>query len=141
MTEVPPQRPDGVASGPFGIEHLLAESRAKLTRVSPQEALALQRKGGLIIDIRPQSDRLADGEIPGALTVERIVLEWRLDPAGGHRLDGLHADRPVVLVCNEGYASSLAAAQAQELGLTQATDLAGGFRAWKAAGLPITAAG
>lgn len=140
MSGIPIQRQDSVTTGPFGIEHLLAESRAKLTRVSPQEALALQQQGGLIIDIRPQSDRLAEGEIPGALTVERIVLEWRLDPAGGHRLDGLHPDRAVVLVCNEGYASSLAAAQAKGLGLTKATDLAGGFRAWKAAGLPVTVA-
>ncbi|PKW19714.1 rhodanese-like domain-containing protein [Saccharopolyspora spinosa] len=138
MTAIPTQRPDSVTAGPFGIEHLLAESRAKLARVSPQEALALQQEGGLIIDIRPQSDRLAEGEIPGALTVERIVLEWRLDPAGGHRLDDLHPDRPVVLVCNEGYASSLAAAQAKTLGLSKATDLDGGFRAWKAAGLPVT---
>lgn len=140
MSGIPIQRQDNVTTGPFGIEHLLAESRAKLTRVSPQEAFALQQQGGLIIDIRPQSDRLAEGEIPGALTVERIVLEWRLDPAGGHRLDGLHPDRAVVLVCNEGYASSLAAAQAKGLGLTKATDLAGGFRAWKAAGLPVTVA-
>ncbi|MBB5155366.1 rhodanese-like domain-containing protein [Saccharopolyspora phatthalungensis] len=138
MSESPIQRQSSVTTGPFGIEHLLAESRAKLTRVSPWEALAVQQQGGLIIDIRPQSDRLAEGEIPGALTVERIVLEWRLDPAGGHRLGGLHPDRPVVLVCNEGYASSLAAAQAKGLGLTKATDLAGGFRAWKAAGLPVT---
>ncbi|QIZ34372.1 rhodanese-like domain-containing protein [Saccharopolyspora sp. ASAGF58] len=138
MTAIPTQRQDSVTAGPFGIEHLLSESRAKLARVSPQEALALQKEGGLIIDIRPQSDRLVEGEIPGALTVERIVLEWRLDPAGGHRLDGLHPDRPVVLVCNEGYASSLAAAQAKTLGLSKATDLAGGFRAWKAAGLPVT---
>lgn len=138
MTTIPTQRQDSVATGPFGIEHLLAESREKLARVSPQEAFDLQQQGGLIIDIRPQSNRLAEGEIPGALTVERIVLEWRLDPAGSHRLDGLHPDRPVVLVCNEGYASSLAAAQAKELGLSKATDLDGGFRAWKSAGLPVT---
>ncbi|MEU6268700.1 rhodanese-like domain-containing protein [Saccharopolyspora shandongensis] len=138
MSEIPFQRQASIATGPYGIDHLLAESRAKLTRVSPREAFALQQDGGLIIDIRPQSDRLTEGEIPGSLTVERIVLEWRLDPAGGHRLDGLHPDRPVVLVCNEGYASSLAAAQAKGLGLTKATDLAGGFRAWKAAGLPVT---
>ncbi|GAA4619642.1 rhodanese-like domain-containing protein [Saccharopolyspora hordei] len=138
MTIPTPRHPDEVPPGPFGIDHLLAEARDKLARVSPEEAFALQQDGGLIIDIRPESDRLADGEIPGALTVERIVLEWRLDPAGRHRLDGLHPDRPVVLVCNEGYASSLAAAQAQGLGLRRATDLAGGFRAWKAAGLPVT---
>ncbi|MDI2028646.1 rhodanese-like domain-containing protein [Saccharopolyspora sp. TS4A08] len=137
---VPEPRTESIGLGPYGIEHLLAESREKLARVSPQEAFEIQRDGGLIIDIRPESDRLRHGEIPGALTVERIVLEWRLDPAGPHRLTGLHPQRPVVLICNEGYASSLAAAQAQELGLTRATDLAGGFHAWKRAGLPTTAA-
>ncbi|GAA0505687.1 rhodanese-like domain-containing protein [Saccharopolyspora spinosporotrichia] len=108
--------------------------------MSPREAAELQRQGGLIIDIRPDANRLAEGEIPGALTVERIVLEWRLDPSSPHRLAGLRPHQPVVLVCNEGYASSLAAAQARELGLTRATDLDGGFRAWKAAGLPVTTA-
>jgi rhodanese-related sulfurtransferase len=73
--------------------------------------------------------------------VERIVLEWRLDPAGDHRLPGLSADTTVVIVCNEGYASSLAAADAHRLGLHRATDLIGGFRAWKAAGLPVVAGG
>ncbi|RRO12589.1 rhodanese-like domain-containing protein [Saccharopolyspora rhizosphaerae] len=140
MTHIPEPREELSGLGPYGIEHLLAESREKLDRVSPQQAFEIQRDGGLIIDIRPESDRLTHGAIPGALTVERIVLEWRLDPAGSHRLDGLHPQRPVVLVCNEGYASSLAAAQAQELGLARATDLAGGFRAWKEAGLPTTAA-
>ena len=140
MPHIPEPRDEQVGFGPYGIEHLLAESREKLARVSPHEAFEIQRDGGLIIDIRPESDRLTGGEIPGALTVERIVLEWRLDPSGSHRLTGLHPERPVVLVCNEGYASSLAAAQAQELGLTKATDLAGGFHAWKQAGLPTTAA-
>ncbi|MEY8038756.1 rhodanese-like domain-containing protein [Saccharopolyspora cebuensis] len=125
------------SAGPFGIDRLLAAAREQLERLTPQQAFAAQRDGGLIVDIRPQSDRLADGEIPGALTVERLVLEWRLDPGGPHRLAGLRTELPVVLVCNEGYASSLAAAQAQDLGLTRATDLAGGFRAWKSAGLPV----
>ena len=127
-------------TGPFGIEHLLAESRGKFERVDPEQAAELQRDGGLIIDIRPESNRLTEGSIPGALTVERIVLEWRLDPAGQHRLAGLRPHQPVVIVCNEGYSSSLAAAQARELGLTRATDLIGGFRAWKAAGLPVETA-
>jgi rhodanese-related sulfurtransferase len=140
MSEIPVPRHPDVTTGPFGIEHLLAESRRKLARLTPREAFEAQQNGGLIIDIRPQANRLTEGEIPGAVTVERIVLEWRLDPSGSHRLDGLHPERPVVLVCNEGYASSLAAAQAQELGLTRATDLAGGFRAWKEAGLPVEAA-
>jgi rhodanese-related sulfurtransferase len=130
-----------VLPGPYGVDHLLAHSREELDRVTPHEAADLQQRGGLIIDIRPQANRLAEGEIPGSLTVERIVLEWRLDPSGPHRLDGLRPDQPVVLVCNEGYASSLAAAQARGLGLTNATDLDGGFRAWKAAGLPVVTEG
>lgn len=129
------------AFGPYGIDHLLAEARRGLDRADPQQAAQLQRDGALLIDIRPQSDRLAEGEIPGAVTVERIVLEWRLDPAGPHRLGGLRPDRPVVLICNEGYASSLAAAQARELGLMRATDLVGGFRAWARAGLPVVSGG
>lgn len=124
-------------AGPAGVDHLLAGCRAELDRVSPHTAARMQEQGTMIIDIRPQSDRLAEGEIPGALTVERIVLEWRLDPSSAHRLDGLRPEQPVVLVCNEGYASSLAATQARGLGLTHATDLDGGFRAWKAAGLPV----
>jgi rhodanese-related sulfurtransferase len=127
--------------GPFGIEHLLDQARDGMERVSPEEAAAAQRDGGLIVDIRPEADRLREGEIPGALTVERIVLEWRLDPSSAHRLGGLRADQPVVLVCNEGYASSLAAAQARGLGLENATDLVGGFRAWRAAGLPVVTGG
>lgn len=129
-----PTEPD---AGPYGVQHLLAECRAELDRVTPHTAAQLQQQGALIIDIRPQSDRLSEGEIPDALTVERIVLEWRLDPSSAHRLDGLRPEQPVILVCNEGYASSFAAAEAQRLGLTHATDLEGGFRAWKAAGLPV----
>jgi rhodanese-related sulfurtransferase len=129
--------PTQSVAGPYGVDHLLADSRAGLDRVTPHTAARLQEHGALIVDIRPQSDRLTEGEIPGSLTIERVVLEWRLDPGGAHRLDGLRPEQPVVLVCNEGYASSIAAAQAQRLGLTHATDLEGGFRAWKAAGLPV----
>ncbi|TNC24590.1 rhodanese-like domain-containing protein [Amycolatopsis alkalitolerans] len=117
------------------IDEILAEARARLDRVGPAGARALQETGALIVDIRPSADRAAEGEIPGSVPVERIRLEWRLDPAGTHRLPGVHADRPVVVVCNEGYASSLAAADLLRLGL-RATDLDGGFRAWVAAGLP-----
>ncbi|GAB2665793.1 rhodanese-like domain-containing protein [Saccharopolyspora gloriosae] len=137
---VPTQRPhadEAPGFGPYGIDHLLTDARGDLDRVDPRGAAELQRNGALLIDIRPESNRLAEGEIPGALNVERIVLEWRLDPSSPHRLDGLRVDQPVVLVCNEGYASSLAAAQARELGLGRATDLIGGFRAWRAAGLPV----
>ncbi|WP_243792528.1 rhodanese-like domain-containing protein [Saccharopolyspora gloriosae] len=141
---VPTQRPhsdEAPGFGPYGIDHLLSDARGELDRVDPRTAAELQRNGALLIDIRPQSNRLTEGEIPGALTVERIVLEWRLDPSSPHRLDGLRVDQPVILVCNEGYASSLAAAQARELGLGRATDLIGGFRAWRAAGLPVIEGG
>jgi rhodanese-related sulfurtransferase len=119
-------------------EELLAEARAEITRVVPEQAYELQLAGGLIIDIRPHADRVANGEIPGAVIVERIVLEWRLDPTGDHRLPGFTSDTPVVVVCNEGYASSLAARDVRRLGVSGATDLIGGFHAWRKAGLPVT---
>ena len=91
-----------------------------------------------MVDIRPVAQRHEHGEIPGALIVERNVLEWRLDPTSPHRLaEADDPNRPVVVVCQEGYASSLAAAALQDLGLRHATDLRGGFAAWKAHGLPI----
>lgn len=124
-----------------GAERMVTDARAQLERVTPEQAAALQSRGGLIVDIRPYANRSAEGEIPGAVVVERIVLEWRLDPHGEHRLPGITADTPVVIVCNEGYASSLAAADGQRLGLRQVTDLVGGFRAWQAAGLPVVPGG
>lgn len=120
-------------------EELLAQARAHLDRVNPSQADELRRSGAWLIDIRPHANREQEGEIPGSLIVERIVLEWRLDPAGEHRLPGLTAGTRVVVVCNEGYASSLAARDLQRLGLW-AADLIGGFRAWKAAGLPVVPA-
>ncbi|MEU7765451.1 rhodanese-like domain-containing protein [Nocardia sp. NPDC049190] len=122
-------------------EELLDQARAQLTRVDPEQTAALLADGALVVDIRPHANRLAEGEIAGAVVVERIVLEWRLDPTGDHRLPGLTADTPVVIMCNEGYASSLAAADARRIGLRHATDLIGGFRAWRAAGLPVVAGG
>jgi len=119
------------------VDDLLAQARATLERVTPEALDALRGTGALIADIRPHADRLAEGEIPASTPVERIYLEWRLDPEGAHRLPGFDADTPVVVVCNEGYASSLAAADLRRLGLRRATDLAGGFRAWAAAGLPV----
>ncbi|MGW0516381.1 rhodanese-like domain-containing protein [Crossiella sp. NPDC003009] len=122
-------------------EDLLAEARAVLDRVEPAAAEELRQAGALVVDIRPIANRAAEGEIPDAVPVERIVLEWRLDPHGEFRLPGLTADRPVIIVCNEGYASSLAARDAQRLGLRRATDLVGGFRGWQAAGLPVVPGG
>lgn len=125
----------------IGAEEMLEQARARLNRVTPEQAAVLQTDGALVVDIRPYANRLAEGQIAGAVVVERIVLEWRLDPAGAHRLPNIDADTPVVIMCNEGYASSLAAADARRLGLRHATDLIGGFRAWKAAGLPVVPGG
>lgn len=120
------------------IRQVLQAARARLDRVEPAGAAAIVADGGLLIDIRPSEQRTREGEIPGALIVERNVLEWRLDPASDHRLGVVTGyDQPIVIVCSEGYASSLAAASLQDLGLVNATDLAGGFRAWEAAGLPV----
>lgn len=85
--------------------------------------------GALVVDLRPEADRRAEGALPGAVVIERIHLEWRLDPTSPHRIPEAAADRRVILVCNEGYASSLAAATLRELGVAHATDLVGGFRA------------
>jgi rhodanese-related sulfurtransferase len=120
------------------IDDLLAEARSRLTRLDPVEANAAVREGALLIDIRAESQRAADGVVPGALFVARNVLEWRCDPSSEHRdprIDG--RERQLIIMCNEGYQSSLAAATLHELGLTRTTDLDGGFQAWRAAGLPV----
>jgi len=119
------------------VDRLLDQCRARLVRVGPEGAQKLVDEGGLLIDIRPAAQRAEFGEVPGALVVERNNLEWRLDPAGSHRLpEADDPDRPVIVMCQEGYASSLAAASLLDLGRRGATDLDGGFAAWKAAGLP-----
>ncbi|MGW4489082.1 rhodanese-like domain-containing protein [Amycolatopsis sp. NPDC004368] len=123
------------------IDDFLADARSSLDRVSPSRAAALQASGALIVDIRPHANRAAEGEIPGAVVVERIHLEWRLAPDSDHRLSGVTTDTTAIVVCNEGYSSSLAAADLQRLGLKNATDLAGGFRAWAEAGLPVVEGG
>jgi rhodanese-related sulfurtransferase len=118
--------------GGSAIDRLLERARAVITpRPGPAELDAIRRAGGLVVDIRPIAQRSRDGELPGALVVDRNVLEWRLDPTSPWRLPEVTGpDQPVVLVCNEGYASSLAAATLRELGLRRATDLDGGFQAW-----------
>jgi rhodanese-related sulfurtransferase len=124
------------------VDRVLAEARRGLRRVDAAEAKQLQDAGGLLIDIRPAAQRAASGEIPGARIVERNDLEWRLDPGGSHRLpEASDPDRPVVVVCQEGYASSLAAASLLALGRTAVTDLEGGFVAWLAEGFPTTQPG
>ncbi|MQY09931.1 Thiosulfate sulfurtransferase GlpE [Streptomyces sp. RB5] len=124
---------------PVGIDELLERVRAGLDRIEPHEAYeAAQDGGALLVDIRYAALRNRDGLIPGALVIERNELEWRLDPRGSHRVpQATSHDLPVVIICNEGYASSLAAASLRQLGLHRATDLVGGFQAWRAAGLPV----
>jgi rhodanese-related sulfurtransferase len=126
---------------PVGIDELLERVRRGYERVEPREAHAAARDGeALLVDIRYAALRERDGLIPRALVVERNELEWRLDPQGSHRLpEATGHDLRVVVVCNEGYASSLAAASLHQIGLHRATDLVGGFQAWRAAGLPVTA--
>jgi rhodanese-related sulfurtransferase len=122
-----------------GADRVLAGSRARLTRVDPDQAARLMAEGALLVDIRPAAQRARYGEVPGAIVIERNVLEWRLCPDGPDRIAGAEdAGRPVVVMCQEGYASSLAAAALLDLGRSAATDLAGGFAAWQAAGLPTT---
>jgi rhodanese-related sulfurtransferase len=121
---------------------LLAAARARYTRVDPGEAAAALADGALVVDTRPIEQRAAGGEIPGAVVIARNVLEWRLDPSGSQRIPELRDDtQRVIVVCQEGFASSLAAASLLDLGLSGATDLAGGFRAWVSAGLPVVGAG
>jgi rhodanese-related sulfurtransferase len=117
----------------------LAHARTSLERLTAAQSREAQRQGALIIDIRPDVNRATEGRIPGAIVIDRNVLEWRLDPASGARLAEASYDAWVVLFCNEGYASSLAAAGLQSLGIRRATDMIGGFRAWRAAGLPVIA--
>ena len=120
------------------IDDMLADARSGLVRLSPAAADLAVRGGAVLVDIRPAAQRAVEGEIPGALIIERNVLEWRFDPACDARLPIASYDLQVIVFCSESYTSSLAAAALQELGLYRATDLAGGFKAWQASGLPVT---
>jgi rhodanese-related sulfurtransferase len=118
---------------------MLAQARLSLHRVDPARAKKIYDEGGLLIDIRPAAQRAEFGEVEGALVVERNNLEWRLDPQGSHRIpEAADPQRPVVIICQEGYASSLAAVSLLDLGRDSVTDLDGGFVAWRRAGLPTT---
>ena len=120
------------------VDDLLASARGHIRRLDPHEAAAARRRGALLIDIRPTIQRRWEGEVPGAVVVERNVLEWRLDPASAHRLAQItDHDQEIIVMCSEGYASSLVAATLVELGFTSAGDLEGGFQAWAKAGLPV----
>ena len=103
------------------------------------QAAAELLQGVLLVDTRPADQRAEGGEIPGATVIDRNVLEWRLDPAAPSRIEAATGyDVRVIVICNEGYSSSLVAATLQELGLVNATDVIGGFQAWRAEGLPTT---
>jgi rhodanese-related sulfurtransferase len=119
------------------IDEMLAAARGRLHRLDPVETAAAVADGARLVDIRPGWQRAAEGAIPGALLIERNHLEWRLDPTSDARIpEAVDHDVAWVVVCSEGYTSSLAAASLQDLGLHRATDLTGGFHAWRAAGLP-----
>lgn len=123
---------------PASLDDVLAAARRRLERVGPHEAALLVEMGALLVDTRPFEQRRRDGDVPGAVVIDRNVLEWRLAPRGEHRItEAGDPNRVVILMCNEGYASSLAAATLQDLGLPRATDVVGGFQAWVAAGLPV----
>ena len=126
---------------PVGVDDLVDQARATYERVSPRAAYQLVLHGrAVLVDIRPEAQRRAEGEVDPALrpvVIERNVLEWRLDPRSSARLRWTSFETPVLVLCQEGYASSLAAASLVRLGLTRATDVVGGLRAWREAGLPL----
>ena len=126
--------------GRLTVDDLLAEARTGLTRLEPSAAASALADGALLVDVRSELQRARDGVVPGSVFFPRNVLEWRCDPACDAR-DERVADtsRMLIVMCDEGYQSSLAAANLRRLGFERATDLAGGFQAWRAAGLPVEA--
>lgn len=119
------------------IDAILATARARLDRVAPEDLEREQLDGAVIVDIRPVEQRVRDGALPGAIVIDRNVLEWRLDPECEHRIPDIAGyETRIVIVCNEGYSSSLAAALLRDIGLSRATDLIGGYQSWLALFLP-----
>jgi rhodanese-related sulfurtransferase len=121
---------------PLSVGALLDEARSALIRLEPSEAQRASESGARIVDIRPLEQRVRDGAIPGALVIDRNVLEWRLDPASDFKDPSVGSRQSVVIICNEGYSSSLAAATLRLLG-RDATDVIGGFQKWRQCGLPV----
>ena len=113
------------------VDRLLLSARANLDRVPPENLANEIEAGAILVDIRPTEQRARDGDMPRALVIDRNVLEWRMDITGAHHIAEItDQNQRIILVCNEGYASSLAAATLRALGLSRATDLVGGFQAW-----------
>jgi rhodanese-related sulfurtransferase len=128
----------GVSAARQTIDDLLEQARQGLDRLGPREARAAVAGGAVIVDVRSETQRAADGVVPGAVFYPRNVLEWRCDPDSDARDERLaDLDRHLIVMCDEGYASSLAAATLQQMGFSRATDLDGGFQAWRDAGLPV----
>ena len=123
------------AADPVGIDARLQQARRRLSRLTPERAAARLSTGAVLVDIRPAGQRAAEGEVPGAVVVERNVLEWRLDPSSEAALPLAAYDLDVIVLCQEGFTSSLAAESLLDLGVIRATDVEGGFAAWRAAGL------
>jgi rhodanese-related sulfurtransferase len=120
------------------VDEVLAASRRGVRRLTPREAAAAAARGALLVDTRTEVQRRRQGEVPGALVIDRTVLEWRLDPRSGSRIpEATGYDVEVVVLCRQGYSSSLAAASLRDVGLHRATDVVGGVEAWIAAGLPV----
>lgn len=115
------------------VDEWLAGARARLDRVQPQDLAQEIAAGVLVIDTRDSADREAEGALPGSVIINRNVLEWRMSPSSPTCLEGITADSRVIIVCNDGFSSSIAAAGLHDLGLPRATDLVGGYRAWRAA--------
>jgi len=118
------------------IQDVLDSARGRLVRLTPAQAQNAWGAGAVVVDIRPAAQRAVEGELPGALVIERNVLEWRFDPTSEARLPIAAYDLQVIVLCQEGYTSSLAAASLQDLGIERATDVIGGYAAWRDAGLP-----
>lgn len=123
-------------SRPGTIAEVLEAARQRLRRLTPAEAQRASTEGAVVVDIRPADQRDAEGDLPGALVIRRNVLEWRLDPASDSRLPIADHDLPVIVLCQEGYASSPAAVALQDLGIHRATDVVGGYAAWRTSGVP-----
>jgi rhodanese-related sulfurtransferase len=116
---------------PRTLDDVLASARARLDRVPPSDLQAAIDAGSIVVDVRDSAQRATQGPLPGALVIDLTVLEWRLAPSSATRIVDIDPDRRVILVCSEGYSSSLAAARLQDLGVSRATDLEGGFTAWR----------
>jgi rhodanese-related sulfurtransferase len=120
-----------IRTGGRSIESVLEEARGRLARLTPAQAQQSWGAGAIVVDIRHAAQRAAEGQLPGALVIERNVLEWRFDPQSDARLAIADYDLQVIVICQEGYTSSLAAASLQDLGLHRATDVIGGYAAWR----------